>query len=34
MIRMKKINLKYNKKLEIIVIIQKNLEELLMAFVI
>ena len=34
MIRMKKINLKYNKKLEIIVIIQKNLEELLIAFVI
>ena len=34
MIKMKKINLKYTKKLEIIVIIQENLEELLIAFVI
>ena len=34
MIKMKKINLNYIKKLEIIVIIQENLEELLIAFVI
>ena len=34
MIKMKKRNLKYTKKLEIIVIIQENLEELLIAFVI
>ena len=34
MIKMKKINLNYIKKLKIIVIIQENLEELLIAFVI
>ena len=34
MIKMKKRNLNYTKKLEIIVIIQENLEELLIAFVI
>ena len=34
MIKMKKRNLKYTKKLEIIVIIQENLEEQLIAFVI
>ena len=34
MIKMKKINLNYIKKLEIIVIIQENLEELLTAFAI
>ena len=34
MIKMKKINLSYIKKLEIIIIIQENLEELLIAFVI
>ena len=34
MIKMKKRNLKYTKKLEIIVIIQENLEELLIAFAI
>ena len=34
MIKMKKINLKYIKKLRIIVIIQENLEELLIIFVI
>ena len=34
MIKMKKINLKYTKKLEIIVIIQENLEEQLIAFAI
>ena len=34
MIKMKKGNLKYTKKLEIIVIIQENLEEQLIAFVI
>ena len=33
-IKMKNLNLNYTKKLEIIVIIQKNLEELLIAFVI
>ena len=33
-IKMKKRNLNYTKKLEIIVIIQENLEELLIAFVI
>ena len=32
--KMIKINLKYTKKLEIIAIIQENLEELLIAFVI
>ena len=32
MIKMKKRNLKYAKTLEIIVIIQENLEELLIAF--
>ena len=32
MIKMKKRNLKYTKKLEIIVITQENLEELLIAF--
>ena len=34
MVKMKKINLNYIKKLGIIVIIQENLEELLIAFVI
>ena len=34
MIKMKKRNLNYTKKLEIIVIIQENLEELLIAFAI
>ena len=34
MIKMKKINLSYTKKLEITVIIQENLEEVLIAFVI
>ena len=34
MIKMKKPNLNYTKKLEIIVIIQGNLEELVIAFVI
>ena len=34
MIKMKKRNLNYTKKLEIIVIIQGNFEELLIAFVI
>ena len=34
LIKMKKRNLNYTKKLEIIVIIQENLEELLIAFVI
>ena len=34
MIKMKKRNLNYTKKLEIIVIIQENLEEVLIAFVI
>ena len=34
MIKMKKINLKYTKKLEIIVVIQEHLVELLIAFVI
>ena len=34
MIKMKKRNLKYAKKLEMIVIIQENLDELLIAFVI
>ena len=34
MIKMKKRNLNYTKKLEIIVIIQENLEKLLIAFVI
>ena len=34
MIKMKKRNLNYTKKLEIIVIIQENLEELLIAFLI
>ena len=34
MIKMKKRNLKYTKKLEIIVIIQENLEERLIAFAI
>ena len=34
MIKMKKRNLNYTKKLEIIVIIQGNLEEVLIAFVI
>ena len=34
MTKMKKPNLNYTKKLEIIVIIQENLEELLIAFVI
>ena len=33
-IKMKKTNLSYIEKLEIIVIIQENLEELLIAFVI
>ena len=33
MIKMKKINLNYTKKLEFIVIIQENLEEQLIAFV-
>ena len=33
-IKMKKINLNYIKKLEIIVIIEKNLEDLLTSFVI
>ena len=33
-IKMKKRNLKYTKKLEIIVLIQENLEEQLIAFVI
>ena len=33
-IKMKKINLNYIKKLEIIAIIQENLEKLLIAFVI
>ena len=32
MVKMKKRNYKYTKKLEIIVIIQENLEELLIAF--
>ena len=32
MMKMKKINYKYTKKLEVIVIIQDNLEELLIAF--
>ena len=34
MIKMKKRNLNYTEKLEIIAIIQENLEELLIAFVI
>ena len=34
MIKMKKGNLKYTKKLEIIVMIQENLEEQLIAFAI
>ena len=34
MIKMKKRNLNYTKKLEMIVIIQENLEELLIAFII
>ena len=34
MIKMKKINLNYIKKLKIIVIMQENLEKLLIAFVI
>ena len=34
MMKMKKINLKYTKKLEITIIIEENLEELLIAFVI
>ena len=34
MMKIKKINLKYIKKMEIIVIIKENLEELLIAFVI
>ena len=34
MIKIKKPNLNYTKKLEIIVIIQENVEELLIAFVI
>ena len=34
MMKMKKRNLNYTKKLEIIVIIQENLEELLIAFLI
>ena len=34
MIKLKKKNLKYTKKVEIVVIIQGNLEELLIAFAI
>ena len=34
MIKMKKRNVNYTKKLEIIVIIQENVEELLIAFAI
>ena len=34
MIKMKKRNLEYTKKLEIIVITQENLEELLIAFAV
>ena len=34
MIKMKKRNLKYTRKLEIIAIVQENLEEQLIAFVI
>ena len=34
MIKLKKRNLKYTKKVEIVVIIQGNLEELLIAFAI
>ena len=34
MMKIKKINLNYTKKLEIIVILQENLEELLIAFAI